>query len=339
MKKLFLALVLLALCSSSFSQTKTAKDFGFTAFQFSDKDLGEVNYYVTSNGIEQEKPLLMFLEGSGHYPFYCQVITEDQPIFFSTMMLDYKTLSEEYHIAILSKPGTPFMDSLEAASPDEFMMNYPPSDEYSKRLSLDWRVNAASKVVDLLMKELKVDRSKVAVMGVSEGGQVVPQLAAGNKNITHVLGVVGGGLNQFADFIGEWRLKAELGEVSSDEAQKEIDELLLQFKDIMADPKSTEKMWYGHTYLRWSSFCTIDPLDYLLELDIPILIVGAGKDINSPIAGLDYIPIAFTVAGKTNLEYKVYPNCDHSFVNVNSGEYVLDEVIEYMMQWLKTVEP
>lgn len=42
------------------AQSYTAESFGFKSYSLNDETLGKVNYYVSLNTIEKEKPLLVF---------------------------------------------------------------------------------------------------------------------------------------------------------------------------------------------------------------------------------------------------------------------------------------
>jgi len=250
------------------------------------------------------------------------------------MPIHYNKLSDKYHVVLISKPGTPFLDSLNVNSYEQFLNDYKPSEEYSKKLSLEWRVNSASKIINFLSKKLKPN-NKIIAIGYSEGGQVVPKLALANKKVTQIVSIVGGGLNQFNDFITAERLKAQKGMITAEQAQTNIDSLNLKFREIYSNPNSTEKFWLGHTYKRWASFCKDIPLESMLELDIPILLVSSGNDKNAPITGIDYVNLEFMRKGKTNLTYKVYPNCDHWFNDKKMETNRLDEMLDYVLNWIE----
>lgn len=111
--------------------------------------------------------------------------------------------------------------------------------------------------------------------------------------------------------------------------------MYVKFKDIYSNPKSTDKTFLGHTYLRWSSFCKTDPLENMVKLDIPILLVSADNDKNAQILGLDYAKLEFLKLGKDNLTYWVYPNCDHYFYNNLTNTDMLDELMTKVLNWLE----
>ena len=336
MKKIFIISLIVFLTSNIFAQYLTPDEYGLKHYCIKDKKLGKVNFYVTKNGIEKEKPLLILLDGSSNLPIYSLLKKDNgNSTIISTIPFNYRKLSEKFHVVLISKPGTPFLDSLQVNSFEQFAEKYKPSKEYNEKLSLEWRVNSANKVIKYLLKKLKIKNKEVIVIGYSESGQVVPKLATKNKRITKIVSIVGGGLNQFYDFIITERLKAEKGKITNEQAQNNIDSLYLKFKEIYDNPDATDKFWLGHTYKRWNSFSKDIPLENMLKLDIPVLIIASGKDENSPILGLDYIKLEFTRKGKRNLTYKVYPNCDHWFNDQKMKANKMDEMIDYVIKWIE----
>jgi hypothetical protein len=259
----------------------------------------------------------------------------------STVPLDTKNLSEQYHIVIISKPGVPFIDSVKMDEQTGFPI-YKTPEEYSSRLSLDWRVNAANQVLNDVLKKVKVQNNKIAILGISEGFQVGAKLLTVNKKITHSILLVGNGLSQFYDFIIQNRMDAASGNISYEESQKNIDSLYKVYQDICLNSQSTKKEWSGHTYLRWSSFCKNKPMDNILSSSIPIYLVGSAKDRNTAVLSSDYLYLEAVEEGKQNITYKNYPY-DHTFNevitddqgNVTSVKNHMMEVIEEALTWLQ----
>lgn len=328
-------LVFLIVNPGSFGQGKTPEEYGLNHYSIQNSKLGTINFYVTQKSIDKEKPLLIFLDGSGNLPLYSVLQKSDGTSqIMSSVPSNFYRLADKFHFVVISKPGVPFIDSLKADSSEKFAEKYTPSKEYIERLSLEWRVNSASLVIDYLNKKLPIKDNEIFAVGYSEGGQVVPKLALTNKKVTRIVNIVGGGLNQFFDFITASRLKAQKGAITQEQAQKEIDSLTSVFKDIYAHPTATDKFWYGHTYKRWASFCLDIPLNNMLQLNIPILIIAGAYDKNSPITGIDYVQLEFTRQQKQNLTYKVYPNCDHWFNDQELKDNRFSDMINYVANWL-----
>ena len=301
-----------------------------------DSILGEVNYHVYKNRINEKKPLIIYLQGSTNFPLY---YVKPNGRYSSGITLDVGSMSNDYHVVLISKPNTPFIDSLEIAPSGR--IQYPWREGYSEKYSLDWRANSADRVIKDALKKLKVDTSTIIVWGHSEGSQVAPAVALKNKNITHVISMMGNSLNHLYDFILNERVSAIKDEKSNEEAQRNIDSLYKEFEKIYEDPKSTTKEWFGESYYKWSSFTLNSPIDNMLKLDIPILYVAGGEDHHS-ILNMDYAKLEFLRKGKNNLTYKVYPNCDHFFMETKtdeSGNKVwidhLNEVNGFALKWVK----
>ena len=309
---------------------------GYESHSIEDPKLGTVNYYLRKEGADPNKPLLVYLDGSGPYPLYQRM----KQGFGSTVMIQDKKLLDQINLVVISKPGVPFVDDVEMNALTG-MPDYTPPEEYTRKLSLDWRVNSAKKVIDELLGVVGLKPSKLIVVGMSEGFHVGAKLAAIEPRITHVGLFVGNGLNQFYDFTIATRMKAERGELSATEAQAEIDQLLESAKEIYADPDSIEKFWMGHTYKRWSSFCSSAPLEHLLQVKSPIFVACCSLDKNTSIVSADYIPLEFAKRRKNNLTYRVYPY-EHSFMERTIGKdgqitgvsSHFEEVLREFLEWI-----
>ena len=308
------ALCLFSAVSLAQPPSLTPEKLGYTSHSFATDQLGNVHYYLRDPDHDPSKPLLIYLDGSGPYPLFQRM----KQGYGSTMLIQDKALLSKFNLVVISKPGVPFVDDMEM-DPATGMPNYPPPEEYTRRLSLDWRVDSAKRVVDELLGKHGLTPKKLAVIGVSEGFHVAAKLASIEPRITHVGLFVGNGLNQLFDFMIAERMRAERRERSAIDAQNEIEQLLATAKEIYADPNSTDKHWMGHTYKRWASFGSSAPLEHLLKIKSPIFVACCSLDKNTSIVSADYIPLEFAKRGRTNLTYKVYPY-EHSFIETTVGQ-------------------
>ena len=275
MKKIAVILFGILIELSAYAQTITPQLLGFEEYTLENEQLGEVNYYLSSDSTNTKKPLLVYLDGSGAFPLFQKL---DAGIG-STVVVNFQELRNNYRILLISKPGIPFVDKVE--SDKNGFPIYPKPTEYTQNLSLNWRVESANSVINNLINQKKIDTSKIVVLGFSEGAQAAPALAKVNKSITHLLLFGGNGLNQLFDPIINARMKATRGQLSEIDAQKEIDSLFAEYKRIYNEPENTNKEWWGHTYKRWASFTKDDPYKFLLDLEIPIYIANGSLDENS----------------------------------------------------------
>jgi hypothetical protein len=320
-------------------------DWGLQAFQIKDKKLGQINFYVTEKGIDQEKPLVFMISGSRGLPIMLVVQTAEKSRQLGTVPPDQiKYCSEKFHVALISKAGTPFCDTLrtEKFNPLKNLEDYQPSSEYVRKCGMEWEVQASSLVINYLCKNIPISGNKIIAMGFSEGGRIATKLAAENKKITHLVSAISGGLNQFYSSIINSRIDALTGKVTHQEAQTIIDSLFAVYQNIYNDPNNTEKWYYGHPYKRWGSYCTDIPLVHLVKLDIPILFLNGSTDRNTPILEADYVKLEFLRLGKTNLTCRVLPGVDHSFYEVvmvdgkERGISHREEAFKQIIDWIET---
>lgn len=328
-------IVLGLILSSVHSYAQSPWDNFFDHDTLTDKHLGTVVIHVTKTNRKEKKPLLVYIDGSGNYPLFYR---KNNGNYNTSIAFDIGRFAKDYSIVLISKPGTPFSDSLRYQAGKPY---YPDNDVYDSLYSLQWRAGAASKAIDYLVKNIPVDTKNIIVMGYSEGSQVAPAVAVLNKKVTHVVCFVGNSLNQLYDFIINARLDADRNEITAEQSQQIVDSLYNVYAKIYANPKATDKRWFGATFLKWSSFSEATPLENMLKLKIPILYVAGGKDNNQTIIDMDYAKLEFLRKGKTNLTYKVYPNSNHGFqeTTVKDGKEVRtdrsDEVHQFAFDWIK----
>ncbi len=329
-----ISLTFLMLCTFLQAQEITPERLGFRAYQLEDEALGHINYYLTGIEGDSKKPLIVYLDGSGPYPLFQKVAQG----IGSTVVLDWQNLSKDYRIAVISKPGVPFIDEV-GSDPATGFPTYDEPEAYTETLSEAWRVASADMVIDDIFKKVAVEEERVLLLGFSEGAQVAPHVAAANDKVTHLMIFGGNGLNQLYDPIITARYKAERGQLTHEQAQAEIDSLFTVYDQIYRNPESTTDFWYGHTYKRWASFAKNPPVESLKKLDIPVYIAYGSRDEN-PVVSADFIKLEFVRMGKQNLTYKVYPDFDHSFnhIQFEGAEFKgatpqLSKVMEEAFSW------
>jgi pimeloyl-ACP methyl ester carboxylesterase len=338
MKSILLLLASATILTSSLAQG--LNDTLFVHHTLKHPTLKTVSIHVTKAYSSKPKPLIVYLDGSGNFPIYFKTKSGR---YSTSIALDVKKYAKDYFIALISKPETPFADSLRYSPSGRAY--YPETKSFHELYSFDWRRDAASEAIDFLVKELRIDKSKIIVMGYSEGAQVAPAVGVKNKNVTHIVSFVGNALNQLYDFIVETRLSVAKGKMAAEEGQRIVDSLYTEYGKIYQDPLNTSKYWYGSSYLKWSSFSKNTPLENMLKLNIPILYVAAGKDNNQNIIDMDYAKLEFQRQRKNNLTYRVYPNCNHFFQEeiVVSGEVKrvdrIDEVHQFAVDWINSYKP
>lgn len=326
------------------AQSVTPSGYGLKEFSINDKKLGLIQFYVDTLNIHQKAPLFIEVNGSGGFPL-CLYIQGNKFVTTPTTFNEelFRKTRDKYHYIILGKPGTSFCDTLNLdlsvaeyqENPSQVLFAYKPSDEYTKRLSLNWRVQATQTVLSYLINYCFWDQTKIVAYGYSEGGQVVPSLAVEDKRVTHIAPVVGSGLNQLYDGIMGWRIKAAKGEITQQQAQDSVEASFSHIADIYKNSTATDKETGGHSYLRWASFGTVIPFEQLRKLTIPIYMIAASQDDSSPIYGLDYVRLEFLRLGKTNLVYDTCVGCNHYLGSLENSKPVSPSYVDKILVWVQ----
>ena len=163
----------LFLLQSLFAQGVAPKDWGLKGFHIKDAQLGDIHYYVSEKGIDQEKPLLFLISGCRGLPTMLVVQCGDKSLQLGTVPPDQiHSFSDQYHVAFIGKAGTPFCDTVKVdeINPLKNLEEYQPSEEYIQKCGMEWEVKASSIVIDSLCSTLNIAEDKVIAIGFSEGG-------------------------------------------------------------------------------------------------------------------------------------------------------------------------
>lgn len=168
----------------------------------------------------------------------------------------------------------------------------------------------------------------VLLVGASEGGDIAAAVAPREPRVTHlVLLGSGGGMTQADELRSMWRsLPPQMGIRSP----SDLDPI---FADIRAHPDADTR-WFGHPYRRWASYAFDRPLDDLLNVNAPILLIHGDADANVPVTSARAVRDAFATAAKTNLTYLEYPNADHRFA-LPDGSSAFPRVEVDLVAWLR----
>lgn len=306
-----------------------------------------INYHIYSKGqIDEKKNILIFFHGSGGNPLFIQTIKLDtiqivengitkskveKSIFLKTSVpFDLDRIPNDYIFVLISKKGVPFSSDKNA---------YVPSQTFYKNESLNYRVWQSDKVIHDITKKLIKKPNKIVVIGHSEGSDVVAKLGHKNKKITHIGYWAGGANTQYYDFALFIQKEVQNGKTTQTEANKSLDSLFTDIKNIENDPNNVEKQWLGNPYRRWAQF-TEPPIDNLLKINKPLFVAVAGKDESVPIESSLLIPIEFIRHKKDNLTFKIYPDYNHSFAKPPKSEneewsWEFMNVFDDFMKWVE----
>jgi pimeloyl-ACP methyl ester carboxylesterase len=181
-------------------------------------------------------------------------------------------------------------------------------------------------VIDWFLRE-KPAGLPVVLVGTSEGGDVAAAVAAAESRVTHVVLIgCGGGWSQAQEFLHELERHGSVLGLKSREA---LDD---RFRAIRQNPDSLE-LWAGHPYRRWSSFLWSPPVDDLVRVSAPILLVHGDADRSVPVESARAMVDAFWARGKRNLTYREYRDVDHRLIDVTTKRSAFPRVEVDLLAW------
>lgn len=309
--------VLLTLTFVVFPQTNCLIE-GTQIRQFSLKTKTDTISFIIPNGtIDTIKPVLIFCQGSLPIPLIIE-LPNGQKIIAPLANFDYKTISRNYHLVVISAPKTPVLVGLknlnrqycfvpDTAKPSAYSNLYLNSN-YLENYTL-----RAKKVIAYLNKQKWVDRKRIYILGHSQGSKVAIAASVNNKRVRKVGYLSGNPLGRIDQLIREQRELCKTGKISSEESQKQIQIIYEMWRTINNNPTAIETE-YGDPNKTWISFSR-SMIDELLNLKQPLFVGYGTSDITA--AFCDLLPIYFIRSKKTNLTHKPYLNLDHNFFEVD----------------------
>ena len=103
-------------------------------------------------------------------------------------------------------------------------------------------------------------------------------------------------------------------------------------EEIRSDPTSIEKTYFGLPFRRWSDSLFYSPLEDLLEIHIPILLIHGAQDINSPVESARLVASVFGERHRNNLTYWEYETMGHGPASAEEQEAVYGRLREWLAQ-------
>lgn len=170
---------------------------------------------------------------------------------------------------------------------------------------------------------------EVYMMGFSEGGIILPKIYTQLETkgrITALILCASGG----ESFQKSLEIQRDSAITFQDKYRDSLNSLDKYVIEIKKDPFNKEKVYFGWPYIRWAYFLSYRPIDDLVSIPIPTLILHGEKDLNIPVESARAIVDAFQKQGKTNYLYREYLDSNHFF----NGQF--SRVIEDINVWLES---
>lgn len=281
-----------------------------------------ITFYLSVTSSKSNLPLIVYVQGSGMNSLFTKSQNGQIRPEYGHMTW-YNAGQEKYRILIVEKPGVKYLQS-------------GPSKNFDAKFSLESFSNSIVSAINYTTQNEKIDTTKILIAGHSEGGIVASRAANLMKNkISNVAVMAGEGLSQlyslykFADDGTFFNTK----EHNMPTSEQRIKYLTDKWKDILANPKSTDKMFWGFTYLRWSSMLKTSVIDELANYNGKILIIQGTSDkaVHPENAISSYTAL---LSKGRQIELELIEKADHSFnisdkPEIDGWKYVIEKIIKW----------
>ena len=275
-------------------------------FTTTDEHARTIDFYVSEPPrIEPERlrPLVVYVHGSGATSHFTR--DGDRTVPRNGHITFAELADDRVRVLVVEKPGVQFGDAPTGAAAGG-------TDVFRREHTLERWADAVVAAMEASLRLPGVAADRVTVVGHSEGGIVAARIARLRPElVTHVAVLAGGGPTQLYSLIALAREGQFFGHVSND-PEARVAYVLDAWADICADPRSTEKTFFGFAYRRWSSFLSTSPADELDGVQARIY-VGQGLDDRAVAPTSADMLFATLRARQQDVMYDRVPGAGHSF--------------------------
>ena len=325
-----LNILILLVTFSAYGQSGTPEDFEFKHIVFNYKT-DKVDILVKSKKGEENipKPLFFFCQGSQPIP----LIKYHEKDFYSVFPFNPDSLSQKYHLVIVSKPYIPVIVDYNTLLPN---FNYVDDSGkfpkgYTDRNVLSYYVPRNIAVIKYLQKQIWVKTTQLVVAGHSEGSTIAAKMAADYKKVTHLIYAGGNPMGRIISIIGQNRA------IETDTDTTRYGEEGINYWKTVVKNKNDMDGSRGDAYKTTYEFSQ-PPIKYMEKLVIPVLVSYGTKDWSTPFN--DLLRVNFIRQGKSNFTFKVYVGTEHNFFPLTADSkpnYDInnwDKVADDWLKWL-----
>ncbi|SDF33490.1 Prolyl oligopeptidase family protein [Massilia sp. PDC64] len=281
----------------------------------------DIRYVISQPA--HKAPLVLFVQGSGCTPPFVGLGTPNR---YSTVF-NFVPLAQrgDYAVMVVDKPNQP-----DAPPPGQPGVATACPAAFNAWFSYDTWLETLRGALRHALALPWVDGSRVLVFGVSEGAVMAAGLARALPEVTHVALVGGTGTSQLFDFAAN----AYRAGSSDDDTLAHLRDIDATVDAINANPRSTDKFAWGHTYLRWSSFFAQAPGENLVQSKARVYLASGMRDDSVPILSTEVAYARLRALGR-DVTFRRVPRAGHGLMA--EGETFADVQKEYdtIMAWFE----
>ena len=333
--KLQIIISFLLLTIHLFGQNQRPEVFGFKHVQMQYQgDTVDILIKLKRDEINIPKPLFLFCQGSLPIPLMITYDSLGKQKIYNVFPFNPDSLSKEYYLAIINKPGIPFLVDEKSLNSD--MTYSDPSGSFPKKYTdrnlLDYYVQRDIAVINSLQRQSWISKTKLVVAGHSEGSAIAAKIAFVYPKVTHLIYSGGNPFGRIMSIIERARVMETDTATYAEDAIKNWEKIVADSNNTIAKKEDSYKATYG--------FSIPPPINYLSKLKIPVFVTYGTKDYGV-VSFVDYFRVETIRQHKTNFSFKPYIGTDHNFFplkrngETNYNIFNWDKVADDWREWLR----
>ena len=268
-------------------------------------------------------PLVLFVQGSGCTPPFVGLGTPNR---YSTVF-NFVPLAQrgDYAVMVVDKPHQP-----DAPPPSQPGVATACPAAFNAYFSYDTWLDTLRGALRHALVLPWVDGSRVLVFGVSEGAVMASGLARALPEVTHVALIGGTGTSQLFDFAAN----AYRAGTNDDDTLARLRDIDATVDAINADPRSTGKFAWGHTYLRWSSFFAQAPGENLVQSKARVYLASGMRDDSVPVLSTEVAYARLRALGR-DVTFRRVPRAGHDLMAEGGSMADVQKEYDAILAWFE----
>jgi pimeloyl-ACP methyl ester carboxylesterase len=281
----------------------------------------DVRYVISQPA--HKAPLVLFVQGSGCIPPFVGLGTPNRyATVFNVIPLAQRG---DYAVMVVDKPNQP---DTPPQAPPGVATGCPAA--FNAYFSYDTWLDTLRTALRHALALPWVDGHRVLVFGVSEGAVMAAGLARALPEVTHVALIGGTGTSQLYDFAAN----AYRAGTSDDDTLARLHDIDATVDAINADPRSTDKFAWGHTYLRWSTFFAQAPGENLVQSKARVWLASGMRDESVPILSTEVAYARLRALGR-DVTFRRVARAGHALMPEGGSMADVQKEYDAIMAWFE----
>jgi hypothetical protein len=283
----------------------------------------DIRYVISQPA--HKAPLVLFVQGSGCTPPFVGLGTPNR---YSTVF-NFVPLAQrgDYAVMVVDKPYQP---DAPPQAPPGVATGCPAA--FNANFSYDTWLDTLRGALRHALALPWVDGSRVLVFGVSEGAVMAAGLARALPEVTHVALIGGTGTSQLFDFFANAYRAGDRAGSGDDDTLARLRDIDATVDAINADPRSSVKFAWGHTYLRWSSFFAQAPGENLVQSKARVWLASGMRDDSVPVLSTEVAYARLRALGR-DVTFRRLPRAGHNLMAEGGSMADVQKEYDAIMAW------